>query len=467
VEELESRQLLAAPTVVEQVFLERLNEARANPAAYGSSIGLDLSGVAPAQPLAFDTRLIEAAHNHSVDMSNRRFFDHVNPSGAGPGQRLTAAGYPWTSYGESIAAGYPTPESALRGLIIDAGVPDLGHRRHLLAIDAAFATHRQVGVGILQNGTGPYVHYYTIDTASTADSRPFLTGVVYTDSNGNGRYDAGEGLGGVTITVAGIGSIQTWATGGYSFQLSPGAYTVTVSGGALGAGITRTVGIGSSNVRLNFTPTGGDPGTPEPGTLEAYVHRVYERVLNRTPSSGDIAFWTSYGAVHGIYGIINAVERSVEARDRQVRAWYATYLGRNPAGGENQFWVNMLVGGASEEQVLASLLGSAEYVQRMAGIYGGGSSGFIQGLYNQVLGRSASSNEVGYWLSVLPRTGTAGVATFFVHSTEYRTGQIRTYYTTLMRRTPSSSEVAYWVGSGIDLSSIRIFFETSPEFISG
>src|SRR5262245_32418685 len=99
-EELETREVPAAiPTAMEQLLLERLNEARFNPAAYGASIGLDLSGVAPSQPLAWDTRLIEAAQLHSLDMSTRNFFAHTNPSNLGPGQRMTAAGYPWTAWG--------------------------------------------------------------------------------------------------------------------------------------------------------------------------------------------------------------------------------------------------------------------------------------------------------------------------------------------------------------------------------
>src|SRR5262245_59692824 len=117
-EYLEARELLAAyPTVTEQVFLERLNDARANPAAYGQAIGLDLSTVAPSQPLAFNTLLIEAARNHSQDMNDRRFFAHVNPSGIDPGQRMQAAGFAWTSYGESLVAGIADPGEALRTLI--------------------------------------------------------------------------------------------------------------------------------------------------------------------------------------------------------------------------------------------------------------------------------------------------------------------------------------------------------------
>src|SRR4051812_1340071 len=78
VDELEPRQLLAgaSPTVAEQLFLEALNDARANPAAYGASIGLDLSGVAPGQPLAFNPLLVQAARGHSQDMSDRGYFGH-------------------------------------------------------------------------------------------------------------------------------------------------------------------------------------------------------------------------------------------------------------------------------------------------------------------------------------------------------------------------------------------------------
>jgi uncharacterized protein YkwD len=257
VEALEPRHLPTGyvPTATEQLFLEQLNDARANPAAYGTSIGLDLSGVAPSQPLAFDMRLIQAARDHSQDMNNRAYFDHNTPEGIDPGQRLTSVGFPWVSWGESLAAGFPTTAAALQGLIVDAGIPDLGHRRHLLAMDATFRPQGQVGVGIV-NGSGPYGTYYTIDSAATANTRPFITGVVFNDANHNGKYDVGEGLGGVTITVAGVGSVASFDSGGYSLQVAPGTYTVTASGGALGAPVTRVVTVGSSNVRLNFNPSG-------------------------------------------------------------------------------------------------------------------------------------------------------------------------------------------------------------------
>src|SRR5581483_9272087 len=103
-EQLETRQLLSGfnPSVAEQVFLEQLNDARANPAAYGASIGIDLSAVAPSQPLAFNPLLIQAALGHSQDMNSQGYFAHVTPQGDDPGQRISATGFAWSGWGESI-----------------------------------------------------------------------------------------------------------------------------------------------------------------------------------------------------------------------------------------------------------------------------------------------------------------------------------------------------------------------------
>jgi hypothetical protein len=282
VDELEPRLPLAGfqPTAVEQLFLERLNDARANPTAYGASIGLNLSRVAPAPPLAFNTRLIQAARLHSQDMFARRYFDHNTPDGITPGERIRAAGVPAVAWGESIATGWPGVASALQSFIVDPGNPDLAHRRHLLAIDPLFRSQNQVGIGVFATGpddpflfmpgvgvrvtnlaelTGKY--FYTIDTAATRQHQVFLTGAVFRDLNGNGKYDLGEGLAGVTITVRGVGSVQDFDSGGYTVALKhPGNYQVTAQGGGLAAPIARMVHVGGSNVRLEFIVPGAATG---------------------------------------------------------------------------------------------------------------------------------------------------------------------------------------------------------------
>lgn len=281
VEELEPREPPAGmePTAVEQEYLERLNDARANPAAYGAAVGLDLSGVTASPPLAFDTGLIEVARAHSQDMATRNYFAHETPEGVTPDQRIRSTGLKALATAESISAGGGTTfgmmfgpsglaqqipitfpyaaEDSLRDLIIDQGVPDLGHRRHLLAIDSSLKTQRLVGIGFAQGGRQPG-NFYSLDTAAVKGKTSFATGVAFRDANGNGVYDAGEGLGGVRVQFKAKGSkraVTTWGSGGYTIALKKGTYKVTASGGGLASPLTRTVRVGSANVRVNFVTT--------------------------------------------------------------------------------------------------------------------------------------------------------------------------------------------------------------------
>lgn len=462
-ERLETRELLSGyqPTAVEQLFLEELNDARANPAAYGASIGLDLSTVAPAQPLAFNTELIQAARLHSQDMNARGYFSHVTPEGLDPGARISQAGFFWNGWGESIAGGsvFPNPSDALSALIIDNGIPDLGHRRQLLAIDAAFQTQNQVGVGILQNGTGPLTNYYTIDTASSPGpgAPGFLTGVVFNDANGNGKYDLGEGLGGVTITVNGTPTFATWASGGYAIALAAGTYTVTASGPGLPAPITQTVTLGGSNVRLNFTPSS-----------ITYIRDFYQTILGRQGSPAEVNSWLPALQVFGPAGVASLFEHSQEARDRDVRSWYVTYLGRRAANGEELGWVNALVAGLPEDSALAGILGSDEFYHRAGTLSssGTGDQRYIRALYSVLLNRTGSAGDVASWVVTLGSLGRQSVALHFLHSMEYRCDQVVVYYASILNRpsAPSSAEIMSWAGSNLDLVTIRVCFESSHEY---
>jgi uncharacterized protein YkwD len=440
-EELESRLVLSGyqPTAQEQMFLELLNDARANPAAYGASIGLDLSYVAPAAPLAFDTLIQQAAQLDAQDMNNRAFFGHTNPDGLDPGARLTNAGYPWTTWGESIAAGgtLPSPAEALRALIIDAGVPDLGHRNHLLGIGYPDNLQSEVGIGMVQNGSGPYSNYYVIDTGATRDTRPFLTGVVYNDTNANGHYDVGEGLGGVTITVAGVGSTYTFGSGGYSFQLSPGTYTVTASGGGLAAPITQTVWVGSANVRLNFV---SDPKAV--AHLQDWVKLLYHDLLHRTPAAGEVNYWVG-GIQQGVpqSAVVAGLLASQEYDANVVTQIYQQYLHRAPDGGGLAGFVAALQNGASEPAVRLSILSSAEYW----GLHGGNASGFVQGLYTDLMGRSPAGHEADYWVNLAQSSGPTLVAAGFLGSREFDSRVVENLYRTYLRRSADAGGLNFFV----------------------
>ncbi|MEV4427891.1 sigma-70 family RNA polymerase sigma factor [Streptomyces sp. NPDC049602] len=96
-------------------------------------------------PLAEHPLLTKAAQGHSDDMAARDFFDHTNPDGDGPGERITAAGYTWSAYGENIAKGQTTAAQ-----VMESWMNSPGHRANILNCD-----FKEIGVGIHTAG-GPY-----------------------------------------------------------------------------------------------------------------------------------------------------------------------------------------------------------------------------------------------------------------------------------------------------------------------
>ena len=97
-------------------------------------------------PLEWDDEAAAVALGHSQDMSDRSFFDHVNPDGMGPGDRIAAAGLSVRGWAENIAMGYPTPEAVTAGWMNSPG-----HRANILL---TWTTH--MGIGVAYGPGGPY-----------------------------------------------------------------------------------------------------------------------------------------------------------------------------------------------------------------------------------------------------------------------------------------------------------------------
>lgn len=464
-EELEPREVLSGvePTPLEQMLLEQLNDIRANPAAYGATIGLDLNSVAASQPLAFNLNLVSSARGHAQDMSARGYFSHDSLTGQDPGDRIRAAGFTARWWAESIAASYGSVESALRGMIIDNGVPDLGHRRHLLAIDEFFKPLNQVGVGIVSEGNSPYYSYFVIDNAVSYDSRPFFTGVVINDLDQDGKYDIGEGLGQVTIEVAGVGSFTTFGSGGFSVQLNPGTYTVTFRGGGLSSLLTRTITVGSTNVRLTLIapafgsiPTPPVETTPPPTStlppatspVTVWLQSLGQALLRRQLTSAELACWTAHLQAGGSTDtVVKTLTDSAEFRQIQLTDWIKAtaqaILNRSLTVTELTRYLTQLQSGGSREAVIASLMTTAGNDRLDA-------AAWVTQLGKALLGRTLAVYEVRYWTGLLPRLGKTNLIAAFLRTTEHqRLDAARTVNQlsqAILKRTLPASEVLNWAG---------------------
>ena len=90
--------------------------------------------------LKWDDRLAAVARRHSTDMARRDFFNHTNPDGRDPFDRMKAAGVRFRAAAENIAAGQPTGREVYQGWIESPG-----HRRNM-----ENCTYRRFGIGLYQ-----------------------------------------------------------------------------------------------------------------------------------------------------------------------------------------------------------------------------------------------------------------------------------------------------------------------------
>ncbi|MET8585247.1 CAP domain-containing protein [Streptomyces collinus] len=90
--------------------------------------------------LTLNPTLTKAAQAHSQDMAAHQNMSHTGSDGSSPGDRITAAGYNWSAYGENVAYGYGTPEDVMAGWMSSPG-----HRANIL--NCAF---KEIGVGLAQ-----------------------------------------------------------------------------------------------------------------------------------------------------------------------------------------------------------------------------------------------------------------------------------------------------------------------------
>ncbi|WP_086723489.1 CAP domain-containing protein [Streptomyces carpinensis] len=99
-------------------------------------------------PLTVNAELTKAAQAHSQDMAGHQNMSHTGSDGSSPGDRITGAGYSWSSYGENVAYGYSTPEQ-----VMAAWMSSPGHKANILNCG-----YKEIGVGLAQPGS-----YWTQD----------------------------------------------------------------------------------------------------------------------------------------------------------------------------------------------------------------------------------------------------------------------------------------------------------------
>lgn len=290
----------------DQAALARLNAIRANPSAFYPELAgfqaeaarLEPCGDNPRQldellvatprpPLAPHRTLATVAAAQATDLVVRQFFDHVNPDGIGPNERVRRAGIDlsfrvetpggFAVYGdglrdnqlEAIHTAYletsspldPADVSAWRaaidGLIVDWCITSRGHRHHLLGQTDLNKHDRWVGIGSYRRdakkGQRNVREFgFAALTLATRGPEYFVTGAVWSDANSDGALDPGEGLAGEVVRLDHSGRwTRTNSGGGFSIPVADGTATALVWGEQ-----RHAFTVGGENVWVSFdSPT--------------------------------------------------------------------------------------------------------------------------------------------------------------------------------------------------------------------
>jgi len=91
----------------------------------------------PVAALVWNTKLETAATKHSQEMEKTNVFSHKGQNGSNAGQRISAEGYTWRTWGENIANGSLDEKSVMEGWISSEG-----HCKNIMN-----ANFKEMGVG--------------------------------------------------------------------------------------------------------------------------------------------------------------------------------------------------------------------------------------------------------------------------------------------------------------------------------
>lgn len=252
------------PTDEEQLYVEWINRARANPAAEGlrlaqstdadivrelrrvnTNLLISQFGAIPsAPPLSINNKLTIAARLHTGHMFTNIYQGHQGPGELDMVGRILAQAYDFSTIGENVFSFARSVEHGHAGFNVDWGTNastggsvggmqnPAGHR-----INIHSPNFKEIGVGVIlgsrTNGSarvGPQL--VTQDFGTRFGITPLITGVSYFDINGNNFYDIGEGIGNVNVSVQGsVSGATTVRSGGYSVPVTTnGSYRVSFTG---------------------------------------------------------------------------------------------------------------------------------------------------------------------------------------------------------------------------------------------
>jgi uncharacterized protein (TIGR03118 family) len=209
-------------------------------------------------------------------------------------------------------------------------------------------------------------------------------------------------------------------------------------------------------------------GSLTPLTLnQQFVAQIYNDLLQRPADATGLAYWTNLlnlGATR--QQIVQGIESSTEYMNLEVSGLYTQLLHRGVDPQGLNYWTSILATGATVEEVAEGIAKSPEFYQ----LNGGTISGFVNGLYEDALGRAPDATGDAFFINELKAdTPRVQVAAAFFTGTEFLSDSVNNYYVSYLHRPADANGLAFFVNAlqlGATDQQVIAVILSSAEFLS-
>ena len=208
-------------------------------------------------------------------------------------------------------------------------------------------------------------------------------------------------------------------------------------------------------------------GIAPAATINCFIQRSYQDLLARQPNRLELQLWTTFLQHRGSRAQFEAVlTSSAEYKAELVNGWYQRFLHRPATAGEISSYQFLLLHGTTDKQVLAFLLGSDEYFNNA----GGTNQGFVNQLFQDLLGRSPNPPESAALLGLLgqgaPRTQ---IVQLILGSAEYEGLAVQAIFMRFLHRAATDPELNFlrlWLQNGASEEAVIDYVMATDEYFN-
>lgn len=177
---------------------------------------------------------------------------------------------------------------------------------------------------------------------------------------------------------------------------------------------------------------------------DKYIDAVYRLFVERAATTTELNRWRPTVADGGRHQLTTFLATTDEFAGTQIDALYQAILGRPADADGRAYWLQQVRNGTRLDEIAAYFYGSTEYFMSV----GSTNTKYVEGLYEDILGRTADAEGRDYWVDLLDRgrLTRSGVAVNFYASIESRRDRVSRQYLLVLGRLPDPQGREYWAG---------------------